>query len=180
MIKGKPSFPRVLNGKLVTQVSAIVNSQAYTKMSPKAPGTGVSRDLDTRRMLLSLANMHRLVAWRTGPCSELHIHGMQMLSYLQTPTAVISIQYHGHEPQRWNNILWGAAGCCKVCVLLKIRASEGRWKHKTKIARIALRTLNFLWGRRPGSVASTWGEEAGGLALLLTCCHTFGNSLPMC
>lgn len=146
-------------------------------MSPKAPGTGVSWDLYTCRMLLSLANMHRLAAWRTGACSELHIHGMQMLSYLQTPTAVISKHYHGHEPQRWNNILWGAAGHCKICVLLNIRASKGRWKHKTKIARIALRSLNFLWGRRPGNVASTWGEEAGGLALPLTCRHTFGNSL---
>lgn len=164
MIKSKPSFPRVLNRKLVIQVFVIINSQAYTKTSPKAPGTGVSWDLDPCRMLLSLANMHRLAAWRTGPCSELHIHGMQMLSYLQTPTAVISTLYHGHEPHRWNNILWGAAGCCKICVLLKIRASKGRWKHKTKIARIALRTPNFLWGRRPGNVASTWGEEAGGLA----------------
>lgn len=145
-------------------------------MSPKAPGTDVSWDLDTRRMLLSLANTHRLAAWRTGPCSELHIHGMQMLSYLQTPTAVISTQYHGHEPQRWNNVLWGAAGCCKICVFLKIRASKERWKQKTKIARIALRTLNFLWGRRPGNVACTQGKEAGGLALPLTCRHTFGNS----
>lgn len=98
---------------------------------------------------------------------------------LQTPTAVISTQYHGHESQRWSNILWGAAGCCKIYVLLKITASKGRWKHKTKIVRIGLRTLNFPWGRRPGSVAGPWGEEeaAGGLALPLTCCHTFGNSL---
>lgn len=173
VIKSKPRFPR----KLFIQVFVVINSQAYTKMSPKALGTDVSWDLDVRRMLPSLANMHRPAAWRTGPCSELHIHGMQMLSYLQTPTAVISTQYHDHEPQRWNNILWGAAGCCKIRVLPKIRASKGRWKHKTKIARIALRTLNFLWGRRPDNVASTWGEEAGGLALPLTCRHTFGNPL---
>lgn len=173
VIKSKPRFPR----KLVIQVFVVINSQAYTKMSPKALGTGVSWDLDIHRMLPSLANMHKLAAWRTGPCSELHIHGMQMLSYLQTPTAVISTQYHDHEPQRWNNILWGAAGCCKIRMLPKIRASKGRWKHKIKIARIALRTLNFLWGRRPDNVATTWGEEAGGLALPLTCRHTFGNPL---
>lgn len=87
---------------------------------------------------------------------------------LETPTAVISTLYHGHESQRWSNVLWGAAGCCKIYVLLKIRA-----KHKTKIVRIGLRTLNFLWGRRPGSVAGPRAEEeaAGGLALPLTCCH---------
>lgn len=107
----------MLNRKLVIRVFVIINSQAYTKMSPKALRTGVSWDLDICRMLLSLANMHRLAAWRTGPCSELHIHGMQMLSYLQTPTAVISTQYYGHKPQRWNKILWGAAGCCEICVL---------------------------------------------------------------
>lgn len=116
VIKSKPSFPRVLKRKLVNQVFVIINSQAYTKISPKAPGTGVSWDLDTYRMLLSLANMHRLAAWITGPCSELHIHGMQMLSYLQTPTAAISTRYHGREPQRWNNVLWGAAGRCKICM----------------------------------------------------------------
>lgn len=93
------------------------------------------------------------------------------VTLLQIPTAVISTQYHGHEPQRWNNILWGAAGCCKICVLLKIRASKGKWKHKTKIVRIGLRSLSLLWGRRPGSVAGPWGKEevAGGLALPLTC-----------
>lgn len=112
MIKSEPSFPRVLNRKLFIQVFVVINSQAHTEMSPKAPGTSVSWDLDTCRMLLSLANVHRLAAWRIGPRSELHIHGMQMLSYLQTPTAVISTQYHGHKPQRWNNILWGAARCC--------------------------------------------------------------------
>lgn len=55
-------------------------------------------------------------------------------------------------------------------VLLKIRASKGRWKHKTKIVRICLRTLDFLWGRRPGSVAGPWGkvEMAGRLAVPLT------------
>lgn len=97
---------------------------------------------------------------------------------LQTPTAAISTQYHGCEPQRWSNILWGAAGGCKIYVLLKIRASKGKWKHKTKIVRIGLRSLNFLWGRGLGSVAGPQGKEevVGGLALPLTCCHTFGNS----
>lgn len=167
------SFPR----NPVIQVFVIMNSQAYAKMSPKALGTGVSWDPEICRMLPSLVNVHRMAAQRTGPCSELHIHGMQMLSYLQTPTAVISTHYHGHEPQRWNNTLWGAAGCCEMYMLLKIRASKGRWKHKTEIARICLRPLSFLWGRRPDNVASTWGEEAGGLALPLTCSHTFGNPL---
>lgn len=39
-------------------------------MHPRTPGMGVSWDLDTCRMLLSLANMHRLAAWRTGPCQN--------------------------------------------------------------------------------------------------------------
>lgn len=62
MIKSKPNFPRVMNRKLVIQVFVIINSQSYTKTSPKAPGTAVSWDLGSCRMLLSLAYMHRLAA----------------------------------------------------------------------------------------------------------------------
>lgn len=144
-------------------------------MPLKAPGTGVPWDLDTCRMLLSLANMHRLHG-ELGHAQNCIFIACKCK--LQIPTAVISTQCHGHEPQRWSNILWGAAGCCKTYVLLKIRASKGRWKHKPKIVRIGLRTLDFLWGRRPGSVAGPWGKEevAGGLAVSLTCCHAFGNS----